>query len=147
VQAFADFQRFRKNPLGVVPDDVLLAWCDNDPEIRYPIMAASAGLFERPENNEPHDWLPLVSKLLAKAPDPDAVLKEIVKRVRPSSWSGSLATKLEGRLRLLERLPIDQASGLTDALNTAKAGLQEWIATERKNEAAESRARSGRFED
>ena len=109
-------------------------------------MAASAGLFERPKNNEPHDWLPLVSKLLAKAPDPDAVLKEIVKRLRPRSWSGSLATKLEGRLKLLERLPIDQTPGLTDALNTAKAGLQEWIATERKNEAAESRARSG-FED
>jgi hypothetical protein len=70
-----------------------------------------------------------------------------VKRVRPWSWSGSLATKLEGRLKLLERLPIDQTPAFVDALNAAKASLQEWIATERKNEAAESRARSGRFED
>ncbi|MDN5005545.1 hypothetical protein ACFQZO_32315 [Bradyrhizobium sp. GCM10027634] len=147
VQAFGDFQRFRKNPLSVVPDDVLLAWCDVDPDVRYPIMAASAGLFQRPANSEPHDWLPLVSKLLAKAPDPVAVLKEIVKRVRPWSWSGSLATKLEGRLKLLERLPINQTPALVDELNAAKASLQEWIATERKNEAAESRARSGRFED
>ena len=36
VRAFVDFQRFRKNPLEVVPDDVLLAWCDVDPAIRYP---------------------------------------------------------------------------------------------------------------
>jgi hypothetical protein len=147
VQAFVDFQRFQKNPLEVVPDDVLLAWCDRDPKVRYPIVAASAGLFKRPANNEPHDWIPLTSKLLAKAPDPEAVLKEVVQRLRPGSWSGSLATKLEGRLRLLERLPIDQTPKLADALNKAKASLEEWIGNERRHEAAESRARSGRFED
>ncbi|MCP3390929.1 hypothetical protein NLM27_19290 [Bradyrhizobium sp. CCGB12] len=147
VQVFADFQRFRKNPLGVVSDDVLLAWCDADPEVRYPIMAASAGIFKRPANNEPHEWLPLAARLLAKAPSPQAVLKEIVRRLHPTSWSGSLATKLEGRLRLLERIPIDQTPALNDALNAAKAVLQERIVTERKHEAADSRSRSRRFED
>jgi hypothetical protein len=147
VQAFEDFQRFRKNPLEIVPDDVLLAWCDLDPTVRYPIMAAAAPLFKRPTNNDPHDWLPLASKLIAKAPDPDAVLKEIVGRLHPRSWSGSLAAKLEGRLRLLERLTIDQSVGLADALDMAKAWLLQWIAAERKREASESRERSGRFED
>lgn len=147
VKAFADFQRFRKSPLEVVPDDVLLAWCDADPAMRYPIMAASTGLFKRPANNEPHRWLPIASRLLAGAPDPDAVLKEIVMRLHPMSWSGSLATKLEGRLKLLERLPIGDVSGLTDTLNEAKSALQERIVRERKREAAESRARDGRFED
>jgi hypothetical protein len=147
VQAFVDFQRFHKNPLEVVPDEVSLSWCDADPSVRYPIMAASAGLFKRPTNNEPHEWLPLASKLLNKAPDAHAVLKEIVRRLRPWNWSGSLATKLEGRLKLLKRLPINQTPGLIDALNKAKADLLEWIATERKNEAAESRTRSSRFED
>jgi hypothetical protein len=63
------------------------------------------------------------------------------------SWSGSLATKLESRLRLLERLPIGQIPRVADAFNTAKAVLQERIARERNAEAAENRARSGRFED
>lgn len=147
VQAFVDFQRFQKNPLGVVPDDVLLAWCDSDPVVRYPLMAASAGLFKRPANNEPHEWLPLASKLLNKAPDPHALLNEIVRRLRPRSWSGSLATKLEKRLKLLERLPADYTPDLSDALNKAKTDLHEWIAKEREREAAESRARGGRFED
>jgi hypothetical protein len=145
--AFVDFQRFHKSPLEVVPDDELVAWCDADPAVRYPLMAASADLFKRPKDNEPHEWLPLVSKLLQKAPDPHAVLKEIVRRLRPRSWSGSLATKLEGRLKLLEQLPIDQAQRLPDALDSAKADLLEWIIKERKNEAAESRAHGGRFED
>jgi len=147
VRAFVDFQKLHKNPLGVVPDDILLAWCDADPAIRYPLMAASAGLFKRPTNDQPHEWLPLASKLLNKAPDPHAVLKEIVRRLRPWNWSGSLATKLEGRLKLLEQLPIDQTPGLADALGKAKAEVQEWIARERRNETAESQARGGRFED
>lgn len=147
VQVFANFQRFRKNPLSVVSDDVLLAWCDADPEPRYPIMAASACLFKRPMNNEPHEWLPLSGRLLAKAPDPQAVLKEIVRRLHPTNWSGSLATKLEGRLRLLEQLPIDQTPALIYALNASKDVLQERIAIERRHEAAESGSRSRRFED
>ncbi|MGY2917310.1 hypothetical protein [Bradyrhizobium sp. USDA 3262] len=147
VQVFSDFQRFQKNPMGVVSHDVLLAWCDADPAIRYPMMAASATLFKRPANGEPHEWLPLAAKLLAKAPDPPAVLKEIVRRLHPTSWSGSLATKLEGRLRLLEQLPINQISTLVGALNAAKAVLQERFATERKREATESRSRNRRFED
>lgn len=146
-QAFADFQRFHKNPMGVVSDDALLAWCDAAPDIRYPLMAASAGLFKRPSNDEPHEWLLLPAKLLAKAPDRQAVLKEIVRRLHPTSWSGSLATKLEGRLRLLERLPVDQTPALTDALDAAKAVLQERIEVERKHEAADSGSRNRRFED
>ncbi|WP_315827491.1 MULTISPECIES: hypothetical protein [unclassified Bradyrhizobium] len=147
VQAFADFRRFDKNPMGVVSDDVILAWCDAAPAIRYPIMSASASLYKCSANKEPHEWLPLAAKLLAKAPDPQAVLKEIVRRLHPTSWSGSLATKLEGRLRLLEQLPIDQTPVLIDALGAAKAVLQERIAAERRHEAAESRSRNRRFED
>jgi hypothetical protein len=147
VQIFVDFQRFHKNPLGAVPEDILLAWCDADPAIRYPLMAASASLFKRPANDKPHEWLPLVSELLKRAPDPHAVLKEILQRVRPWSWSGSLATKLEERLKLLDQLPIDQTPQLAEALGKAKVSFEDWIARERKSEAAESRARGGRFED
>ncbi|WFU15989.1 hypothetical protein [Bradyrhizobium sp. CB3481] len=147
VRTFVDFQRFHKNPLGAVPDSILLAWCDADPAMRYPLMAASASLFKRPANDKPNEWLPLASDLLKRAPNPSAVLTEIVHRVRPWSWSGSLATKLEERLKLLEQLPIDQTPHLTEALGNAKLGFEEWIARERKSEAAESRARGGRFEN
>lgn len=147
VAFFIDFQRFRKDPLAAVPDDIILAWCEANPAIRYPLIAASASLFKRPENNQPHEWLPLASALLVKAPEPLAVFKEIVRRVRPWSWSGSLATKLEERLKLLEQLPTDHASGLANALHETKVYFQKWIERERKSEAAESRARDGRFED
>jgi hypothetical protein len=147
VQVFVDFRRFHKNPLGAVPDDIILAWCDADPAIRYPLMAASANLFRRPANDKPHEWLSLASELLRRAPDSRAVLNEVVQQVRPWSWSGSLATKLEERLRLLEQLPIGERPQLAEALGRAKVSLAEWIVRERKSEVAESRARDGRFEN
>jgi hypothetical protein len=146
VRVFLDLFRFRKNTLDVVPDDALLEWCDREPAVRYPTAAACATLFRRPKDNAPHEWTPLVSQLLMKAPDPRRVFTEIVQRLRPTSWSGSLATKLEARLKLLEQLPVDGAPDLLNGLSEAKATLQEWIGKERKREADEERSRSGRFE-
>lgn len=145
-QVFLDLLRFGKNPLDVVPDDTLLQWCDLDPGARYILAAASATLFKRPANDKPHEWTPLALKLLTKAPDAQAVLKEIVQRLYPTGWSGSLATKLESRLKLLEQLPLGDAPGLAEAFNEARALLQERITAERKREADESRGRGGRFE-
>ena len=144
--AFVDLLQFRKSPLDVVPDEVLLEWCDRDPAVRYPLMAASATLFRRPKDGEPHEWTPLASRLLAGTPDPRRVFKEIVQRLHPTSWSGSLATTLESRLKLLEQLPLNEIAGLEEALNEAKGALRQRIDVERKYEADEDRSRSWRFE-
>src|SRR4030095_16049266 len=93
--------QFRMNPLGGVGDDVIIRWCAGDPATRYPIAAAVALLFKRPSEKAPHEWTSLPSQLLLRAPDPEAVFREIVTRLRPTSWSGSRATKLETRLQLL----------------------------------------------
>jgi hypothetical protein len=143
---FAGLLQYGKSPLDVVPDEVLLEWSDRDPAVRYPLIAASATLFRRPKNGEPHAWTPLAAKLLAEAPDPYRVFNEIVQRLRPTSWSGSLATKLESRLKLLERLPLNDRPGLQGAFNEAKAALLERIDRKRKREADEDRHRSRRFE-
>ena len=144
--AFADLIRLHKSPLDVVPDEMLLEWCSRDPVVRYLLMAASATLFKRPTQDKPHQWTPLASELLTNSPDAPAVFKEIVQRLRPMSWSGSLATKLESRLKLLEQLPLGDVPGLAEAFNEAKALLQERVAAERKREADDDRGRSGRFE-
>jgi hypothetical protein len=145
-QAFADLLRFHKSPLDVVPDEILLEWADADPTARYPLIAASATLFRRPKKDEPHEWTPLTSKLLAKTPEPARVFKEIVQRLQPTSWSGSYATKLESRLQLLERLPIGDSTGLQQALYKSRRQLEEEIARQRKREADEDKNSNRRFE-
>ncbi len=138
--------RFKKNPLEAVADDVIIGWCEGDPEVRYPLAAAVAVVFNRPEGQTPHRWTSLTNQLLLGAPDPEAVLREIVRRLDPTSWSGSLATKLESRLQLLDQLDISATPTLSAALDKALAELKSRIERERRQEAAEGKARSERFE-
>ena len=146
VHLLNDLAQFRANPLHSAADDSIIAWCDRDPRARYPVAAAIALLFKRPGDNAPYEWTSLTQTLLVKAPDPQAVIKEIVHRLDPTSWSGSLATKLESRLRLLERLDLGTAPGLLAVHNEAKTRLKQRVEVERRREIEEDRTRSGRFE-
>jgi hypothetical protein len=130
-----------------VPDDVIVGWCEGDPETRYPLAAAIALVFKRPSDKAPHEWASLTKQLLLKSPNPEAVLKELVYRLYPrGGWSGSLADKLQSRLTLLGQLDIDGVPAIAPALETAKQELERRIDAERRAEMDESRADSGRFE-
>lgn len=146
VRLMRTLSQFRVDPLAGVGDDVIIRWCDGDPETRYPIAAAVGLLFKRPSDKAPHEWTSLPSRLLLTAPDPEAVFSEIVTRLRPSSWSGSRATKLESRLQLLEQLDISGFPQLLTGFAEAKATLMREIEEERQRETEEDSARSGRFE-
>jgi hypothetical protein len=141
-----DLNRFNRNTLDGVPDGVILDWCSRDPKIRYPIAATSMTLFRRANDKEPHAWTDLPRKLLENAAEPRAILNEIVHRLRPTSWSGSLASKLETRLKLLGDLSVGDAPDLKAALEEAKDLLRKQIAGQRQYETKEDKARSGRFE-
>lgn len=141
-----DMMRSRKNPLSTVPDDVILTWCDRDAKTRYVFAAASVWLFQRTGPNLPHAWNSIATKLLRHAPEPVLVLNEIVVRLRPTSFSGSYATKLESRLTLLEQLDVSPDTSVVAAFDSARAILRTKVDEERRSEAAQSQARSGRFE-
>ena len=91
-------------------------------------------------------WTNLARQLLLKAPDPEAVFKEVAGRLHPKSWGGSLATKLESRLKLLDQLDVGAVPDLAASLDMAKAMLNRQIDLERRREAEKDCARSGRFE-
>lgn len=74
------------------------------------------------------------------------MLNEIVPRLYPSAWSGSRATTLEGRLKLLSSLPGGDHPALAAAIAKAKADLKASIHSERLREQEEDLARSNHFE-
>jgi hypothetical protein len=141
-----DPSRFGKNPMDTVADDIIIGWCDLDPKTRYPVAAAVVTLFKRPNDKAPYEWASLTRQLLLKAPDPHAVFKEIVSRLRPTSSSRSLATELEARVTLLNRLDINAVPELAADLDATKATLKHRSELERRRETEEDRARNGRFE-
>lgn len=147
VRFLQNLLRHRQNIFDGVADDAILEWCDRDRGTRHPLMAAVAVLFKRRDNSdEAIGWQPLVGKLLEKAPEPQLVLNEIVQRLHPSSWSGSLATVLEQRKKLLNSLPGIEVPGLAATVAEVDARLQKAIDAERRSEKEEDRAHNNRFE-
>jgi hypothetical protein len=110
----------------------------------YPLAAAVVVLLQRSNDKAPHEWAALTRRLLLKAPDPEAVFKEIVRRLHTTSGSGSITTEFESRLKLLDQLDIDAVPALVAALDATKASLRRRIRAERRWE--ENRVRSWRFE-
>jgi hypothetical protein len=141
-----NLNRFNRTALDDVPDEVILDWCSRDPNIRYPLAAAGMTLFRRTSDKEPHAWTDLARKLLENAREPRAILDAMVYRLRPMSWSGSLATKLESRLKLPGDFPVGETPELKAAHEQAKDQLRKKIDGQRQRETQEDKARSGRFE-
>ena len=135
-----------RRPMGVLDDNVLLEWCDKNPTIRYPFAAGIALLFDRANDKAEHEWRPIAAELLAHASDPVLVFNEFRSRLWPQSWSGSLASKYESRLQLLDRLKIGTHPALLAAFNELRAELIATIEDQRQRELREDRAKGERFE-
>src|SRR5258708_11206635 len=67
-------------------------------------------------------------------------------RAARRSWSGSLGSKFESRLQLLDQLQIGDHPALQEAFREFRAELVETIAKQRARELEEGRAESERFE-
>jgi hypothetical protein len=129
-----------------VSDEIILGWCDADPSLRYPFAAAIAPLFNHNNDETPLGWKDLARKLLLKAPDKEAVFKEVAHRLYPTGGVGPFSTRYEVRLKLLDALDISDLPILAGSIEKAKAGLKAAGDAERRRETAEDRESSGRFE-
>lgn len=136
-----------RNPMAVVPDERLLAWCEVDPETRYPFAASIAVIFKQENQEQPRGWNAIARALLAGAPDKEAVFREFVERVFPTGGVGSLSSQYEARLKLLADLDLSGFPELSGALAAAKQDLQQHADAWRRSETEDDRARSGRFEE
>ena len=146
VGLISDFTRHHKSPMDAVPEATLVAWCDRDPRPRYPFAAAIATLYNQKNDENSDGWREITRSLLLKAPDQEAVFKEIASRLFPTGGAGSLSSQYEARLKLLGRLDLSGMPALAAALARAKESLQSEVDAWRIRETERDRARSGRFE-
>jgi hypothetical protein len=151
-QLMLDVSHHHANPLDFVPPATLRAWCEGKPAERYPLMAKVVNVFAGKGNGQAETegpalrWSETSLTLLDGAPDKAAVLKKLVRHLRPMSWSGSRAAIMETRLPLLKML---EAYSDTAVAAFAKADgelLKEEIAQERKHETERDKASHERFE-
>jgi len=146
VGLIGEFTRHHKSPMDAVPDATLVAWCERDPVARYPFAAAIATLYNQKNDENPDGWRDTARTLLSKAPDQEAVFKEIASRLFPTGGVGSLSSQYEARLKLLGQLDLSDMPALAAPLAKAKDALRKEVDAWRSRETEQDRARSGRFE-
>ncbi len=141
-----DFDRER-NPLDYISDDAIIEWCEKNPAHNYPIIADVVKAFDDPQGEDTQaQWRTITHLLFEKAPNLEQVLKEIGENIRPSGWSGSLASILQRRLALFPQL-FDHPNSLISAwARQVHGNLLENIPKIRNSEMAESRERDESFE-
>jgi len=140
-----DFGNF-SNPLNKISDDILLSWCDNDPEERYPRAISSIDTFSGSEDTGELAWKPIVYSIFERAPDLHAVLEPLADGLWPTSWSGSLADILEKRSSLFKDLFQHENAEIRAWARGQYSVLKEKIKREREWEERHNRERHESFE-
>lgn len=135
------------NPLNAVEVDDLASWCQADPVLRFPAIAAFID-FSAPATDESGRarWSDQARMLLTASPNPESVLQAFVDRFRPMSWSGSRAALMESYLPLLDGLPAPVNGTLSSCIAGATSRLRAEIEEERQSETRFDRTSDERFE-
>lgn len=143
---FSDDSERRENPMTNIPDEMIIAWCEQHPSSRYPIAIAAVDTFEKSTETEKYEWRPIVNCILRNAPELEKVLEQLGRALRPSGWSGSLADILEKRSVLLQDLQDHENAEVVSWAKSHYIRLQQGIASEREREQAWDRDRNESFE-
>ena len=67
-----DMSTYARTPIAVVKDETLLAWCQAEPNVRYPLVAAFVSPFAR-RRDLVRRWNQMTQRILLEAPNPEAV--------------------------------------------------------------------------
>lgn len=141
-----DARRHRNSPLEAVSEDDILAWCDEDPKMRYPAVAGGVTILAPNEGAGPRRWTKMALRILEKAPDRIAVLKQFIRQFSPMSWSGSPAAIVAANAKLLDELEAYPDTAVAKFVMEEKVRLSQCIEQEKRQEAELDRARDERFE-
>jgi len=123
-----------RNPLSVVPTDVLVAWAQVDPPKRFPKLATAVSALKKDAGNGAFVWTDVALKILDLAPDRLAVLTEFGSNLMPHGWRGSLADTIESRRALPQAFFGDSDPRVVAWARERDAEMARWAEKERAGE-------------
>lgn len=137
--------------ISAVPDEALISWCKVSLDDRCIFAAHTCNLFEKSNPNEFGNDSPIsisntAKTVLAHAPDKKKVLEIFINRFRPAYWSGSLATIMRQRLRLLDQLNPSEDEKLRTLIEDTKERFSKKIESEEQREQNWESSRTASFE-
>lgn len=144
-RTFSDLER-ADSPVNQIPENILIDWCEQDPERRYPLIVSSTQMYSKPKDSEELCWHPMLFIIFSKSPNLQIVLSQLESEIYPVSWSGSLADAMAKRLTLLAMLFEHPNSEIRDWAVMQHQKLQHAVQVERERELKENQERFERFE-
>ena len=114
----------------VIPEEEILTWCDELPDVRYPIAAAGIAAI-RHDTDGPH-WTDIARRILGKSPDRVQVLRKFIRQFSLPGWDASRAAEVQSKLRLLDEMAAYSDTGLAEFAVKEKARLSQAITAARE---------------
>jgi hypothetical protein len=124
----------------------MIAWCEEDPKLRYPRIALAVSAFVKNPETKRLEFNSLILRLIEQAPDIAALLESISGTLIPMSWSGSRADVLEERALALRQLFEHARAEVSSWARHKHAELQEAMWSERRFEESSRRKMDESFE-
>ncbi|MCB0195837.1 MAG: hypothetical protein KDJ65_28060 [Anaerolineae bacterium] len=134
------------SPVNQIPENVIVEWCEQDPDTRYPLIVPSMQMYLKPKDSEELGWHPIVFTIFEQAPNLQAVLSQLEHEIYPMSWSGSRAEAMAKRLTLFTQLFEHPKSEIRDWANKQHQKLLFAVQEERERELKRNQERFERFE-
>jgi hypothetical protein len=129
-----------------VPEQILLERCEQDREIRYPLMASAIFPFQVEAKTEIRRWTKVALSLLEQAPDRVEVLRHYIDKFQPMSWFGSPVPPWEANVKLLDSLADYSDPNIVAFAAAERTRLRSLLELERQREMSEARRENERFE-
>jgi hypothetical protein len=119
------------NPFEIMDSTVLHQWADQNPPTRYTSLGRFISMFRRKSDDEDYGISPLFLATLNRAPDKRAFLGDFLSRLRPGSWSGSLADILVRRKAQVLMFRENSHADVRQWVDELLPELDRWIEDER----------------
>ncbi|MCK4653149.1 MAG: hypothetical protein KAU01_01765 [Candidatus Cloacimonetes bacterium] len=118
---FSSYNDSITKPINMIDDDLLINWCDDNPQDRFTKLATVIMPFRSNEKKTKLEWKPIAITMFENSPDPVLVLNAFKTKFTPMSWYGSRKGVMKTRLILL-----------TDLKDHENPLISEWACNEEK---------------
>lgn len=120
------------DPMEHISDDLLIDWCEENPEIRYPKLASSIVPFRKTIKGNLLEWTPLALVIMGNSPAPINILNTFKATFRPTSWSGSRANVMQRYMSLILELKEHENLSVSSWACDAEKTFEQEIRLERE---------------
>lgn len=115
---------------GIIPEEELVRWCDELPDLRYPIAAAGIAAIRR--DTDGSQWTEIARRTIDKSPDRVQVLRKFILQLHLPAWDAPPSESAPSDLRLLDDLFTHPDPEVAQFAKNEKARLLQAIAASRQ---------------